>query len=99
MTNKFIRNELLLGNDASNKIRNLSVLVVGIGGVGGYALESLVRLGVENITIVDNDKVDISNFNRQIIALDSNLNKSKVEAFKERIFLYSFNITFKNNFL
>ena len=85
MKNKFIRNELLLGEDISNKIRNLSILVVGCGGVGGYAIESLARLGVNNFTLVDNDDVDYTNFNRQIIACEQNINKSKVEAFKERI--------------
>lgn len=85
MDNKFIRNELFLGEDISNKIKDLSILIVGVGGVGGYALESLARLGVKHFTLVDNDVVDISNFNRQIIAVSSNLNKSKVEAFKERL--------------
>lgn len=85
MENKFIRNELLLDENVCEKLSNLSVLVVGCGGVGGYAIESLVRLGVNNLTLVDNDVVDISNFNRQIIAINSNLNKPKVEAFKERI--------------
>ena len=83
--NKFIRNELLLGSEVCDKLSNLSVLVVGVGGVGGYAIEALVRLGVRNLTLVDYDKVDITNFNRQIIATYSNLDKSKVEAFKERI--------------
>lgn len=85
MKNKFIRNELLLGEDVSKKTRDLSILVVGCGGVGGYAIEALARLGVNNFTLVDNDKVDYTNFNRQIIASENNLNKSKVEAFKERI--------------
>lgn len=85
MKHKFIRNELLLGEDICEKLKSLSILVVGVGGVGGYAVESLVRLGVGNFTLVDNDYVDFTNFNRQIIATNSNLNKSKVEAFKERI--------------
>ena len=85
MENKFIRNELLLNECVCEKLANLKILVVGCGGVGGYAIESLVRLGVSNLTLVDHDNVDISNFNRQIIATNSNLNKSKVEAFKERI--------------
>lgn len=83
--NKFSRNELLLTKEVCDKLSSLSVLVVGCGGVGGYAIESLVRLGVKNFTLVDNDVVDITNFNRQIIATETNLNKSKVEAFKERI--------------
>lgn len=85
MEKKFIRNELLLNNSVCNRLSNLKVLVVGCGGVGGYAIESLVRLGISNLTLVDHDDVDITNFNRQIIATNSNLNKSKVEAFKERI--------------
>lgn len=85
MENKFIRNEMFLSKEITDKIKSLSVLVVGVGGVGGYAVESLARLGVENFTLVDSDFVEISNFNRQIIALDSNLKKLKVEAFKERI--------------
>ena len=59
--------------------------MIGIGGVGGYTLESLIRSGIENITIVDNDKVEISNLNRQLIALNSNIGKYKTEAFKMRI--------------
>ena len=65
-------------------IQNLNVLIVGVGGVGGYALESLVRTGIKNITIIDKDKIDESNLNRQIIALKSNINKSKVEEAKKR---------------
>lgn len=85
MENKFIRNELFLGKENCQKLSSLSILIVGCGGVGGYAIESLVRLGIEKFTLVDFDDVDITNFNRQIIAIDNNLNKSKVEAFKERI--------------
>lgn len=85
MSEKFIRNEMLLGKEITNKLKELKVLIVGLGGVGGYALESLVRLGVSDFTLVDYDKIELSNFNRQIIATDNNLNKSKVEAFKERI--------------
>lgn len=83
--NKFIRNELLLGKDLCDKLSSASILVVGCGGVGGYAIESLVRLGVSNFTLVDNDKVDETNFNRQIIATNENLGKDKVEVCKERI--------------
>ena len=65
-----------------NKIKNLNILIVG---VGGYALEALVRSGVSNITIVDRDKIDESNLNRQIIALNCNINKSKVDEAKKRM--------------
>lgn len=85
MENKFIRNEMLLTKEVCDKLSKLKILVVGVGGVGGYAIESLVRLGVNNFTLVDYDCVEISNFNRQIIALEGNLGKSKVEAFKDRI--------------
>ena len=68
-----------------NKIKNLNILIVGVGGVGGYALEALVRSGVSNITIVDRDKIDESNLNRQIIALNCNINKSKVDEAKKRM--------------
>lgn len=93
MENKFLRNELLLNKEVCLKLSNLKVLVVGCGGVGGYAIEALSRLGVENFTLVDNDDVDITNFNRQIIAINSNLNKSKVEAFKERLLEINSNIS------
>ena len=68
-----------------SKIKNLHILIVGIGGVGGYALETLARMGVENFTLVDNDIVDITNLNRQIIALHSNIGEDKVEVAKKRI--------------
>lgn len=78
------RLELLL-KDKVEIIQNKKILVIGLGGVGGYALESLARLGIKNLIIIDGDIVDISNINRQIIALHSNIGKSKVELFKERI--------------
>ena len=61
------------------------VLVLGIGGVGGYVVESLVRSGISSIIIVDYDRVELSNFNRQIIANDSSIGKLKVDVFKDRI--------------
>jgi len=79
------RLELLVGAETIEKIKNTKVLIVGIGGVGGYTLESLVRSGIENITIVDYDKIDITNLNRQIIALNSNIGNYKVEEAKKRI--------------
>lgn len=79
------RLELLVGEGNIEKIKNTKVLIVGIGGVGGYTLESLVRSGIENITIVDYDKIDITNLNRQIITLNSNIGNYKVEEAKKRI--------------
>ncbi|MBP3635160.1 MAG: tRNA threonylcarbamoyladenosine dehydratase [Bacilli bacterium] len=81
----FERLEELIGNNNIEKLHNKTVAIIGLGGVGGYTIETLVRNGIENIIIVDNDVVDITNKNRQIIALDSTINKSKVQIFKERI--------------
>ena len=75
----------IIGIDNINKLKNKTVLIIGIGGVGGYALESLVRIGINNIIIVDNDIVDITNLNRQIISLNSNIGLKKVEVAKKRI--------------
>lgn len=84
MSERFIRTQRLLGDDAMEKLKNARVAVFGVGGVGGYALEALVRSGVGAIDIFDNDTVAESNLNRQIIALDSTIGKLKVEAAKER---------------
>ena len=81
----FERVEMFLGKENLEQLKSKKVLVIGLGGVGGYVVESLVRTGIMNIGIVDFDKVELSNFNRQIIAIDSNLNKLKTDAFKERI--------------
>ena len=67
-----------------NKLKKIKVLLVGCGGVGGYALETLVRSGIENIDIIDFDKIDITNLNRQIITNLSNINLLKVEEAKKR---------------
>src|SRR5574344_2097160 len=75
----------IISKDDFNNIKKLKILIVGIGGVGGYTLETLARIGVQNITIVDNDIVDITNLNRQIIALhldiNPNINLSKIAKF------------------
>jgi len=83
--NMFERLELIVGKDNLKKIKSKKVLVIGLGGVGGILCEALVRNGVENIVIIDNDKVDITNKNRQIIALDSTLGKKKTEVLKNRL--------------
>ena len=85
MENQFTRTETLIGKDALTKLANSHIAVFGIGGVGGYVVEALARAGVGNIDIIDNDDINITNINRQIIALNSTIGKSKVEVAKERI--------------
>ena len=77
--------ESLVGEENIQKIKALNVLVLGLGGVGGYAVESLVRCGVSNITLVDGDTIKPSNINRQIIATVKNNNKYKTKEWKKRI--------------
>ena len=81
----FDRTIKLIGSDNFNKIRNKTVVVVGIGGVGGFAVEALVRSGVESIIIVDYDVVDITNVNRQIIADTKHIGHFKVDEMERRI--------------
>ena len=69
MDNRLVRTQMLLGEEAMEKLKNSTVAVFGIGGVGGYAAEAIARCGVGKIVLIDNDTVDISNLNRQIIAL------------------------------
>ena len=75
----------LVGEINYQKIKNTTVLVVGLGGVGGYAVELLVRSGIYHLVLIDHDCIDITNLNRQIISLHSNISKSKVEVCKERM--------------
>ncbi len=75
----------LVGNDNFNKLKKTTVLVVGLGGVGGYATEALIRSGIGRIIIIDYDKIDESNLNRQIITNRDNIGKSKVSEMKKRI--------------
>ncbi len=82
---QFMKNELLIGKEKVENLKNKNVLLIGCGGVGGYCGEALVRSGIYNITIVDNDKVDITNLNRQIIALHSTIGNYKVDVLKERM--------------
>ena len=79
------RLESLIGEDGINKILNKNILVIGLGGVGGYTVESLIRSGIENITIVDGDTIKPSNINRQIIVTTKNMNKYKTKEWKKRI--------------
>ncbi len=71
MDNRLVRTQMLLGEEAMKKLKNSTVAVFGIGGVGGYAAEAIARCGVGKIVLIDNDTVDISNLNRQILALES----------------------------
>ncbi|MBQ7822915.1 MAG: tRNA threonylcarbamoyladenosine dehydratase [Bacteroidaceae bacterium] len=75
----------LLGEEKMCRLENASVLVAGVGGVGGYAAEMLVRAGVGNLTIIDSDAVALSNINRQLIALHSTVGQSKVEVLASRL--------------
>ncbi len=75
----------LIGKDNLNKIKSTTICVIGLGGVGGYAVESLVRSAIENIIIVDYDTIDITNLNRQIITNVNNISKYKTDVTEERI--------------
>jgi len=81
----FSRTELLLGESAMERLRQASVIVFGIGGVGGYASEALIRCGIGQITLVDHDFVNITNINRQVHATHSTLGQLKVDAMAARL--------------
>lgn len=85
MLNQFSRTELLIGKEGITKLAESRVAVFGIGGVGGYAVEALVRSGIGAIDLIDNDKVCLTNLNRQIIATRSSVGKYKVDVAEERI--------------
>ena len=85
MDNQFSRTELLIGRQALEKLKASRVAVFGVGGVGGYAVEALVRSGIGAIDIIDNDEVALSNLNRQIIATRDTVGRLKVDAAEERI--------------
>lgn len=85
MLEQFSREELLIGKESLEKLKNSKVIVYGVGGVGSYVVEGLARAGIGHIIIVDPDKVDITNINRQLCALDSTIGKLKVEVVKNRI--------------
>lgn len=85
MLNQFARTELLLGREAMEKLRRAHVAVFGVGGVGGYIAEALVRSGVGNFDLIDSDKVSLTNINRQIIATSETIGRNKVDVMKERM--------------
>lgn len=85
MKNQFSRTELLIGKAGVEKLKNAKVAVYGIGGVGSYTAEGLARAGVGHLVLVDFDDVDVTNINRQILALHSTIGKRKIDVMKERI--------------
>ena len=85
MLTQFSRTELLLGKEAMDKLKNSRVAVFGIGGVGGYVCEALVRSGVGAFDLIDDDKVCLTNLNRQIIATRKTVGKYKTDVMKERM--------------
>lgn len=84
MSERFLRTEMLLGQDAMEKLKASHVAVFGVGGVGGYTAEALVRCGIGKLTLVDSDTVAESNINRQIIATTKTIGRYKTEVMKER---------------
>lgn len=85
MINQFARTQLLLGEKAMDNLYNAKVAVFGIGGVGGFAVEALVRSGIGSFVLVDSDTVSVTNLNRQIIATQKTIGRYKTEVMKERI--------------
>lgn len=85
MINEFSRTELLIGAEAEKRLRSASVMVFGVGGVGSHCIEALARCGVGKLTLIDNDRVSLTNINRQSIAYHSTVGRYKTEVMKERI--------------
>lgn len=85
MLNQFSRTELLFGKEAMDKLQNSRVAVFGIGGVGGYVCEALVRSGIYHFDLIDDDQVCLTNLNRQIIATRKTVGQYKVDVMRERI--------------
>ena len=85
MLNQFSRTQLLLGQEAMDRLAASRVAVFGIGGVGGYVCEALVRSGIGAFDLIDDDKVCLTNINRQIIATRTTIGKYKVDVMKERM--------------
>ncbi len=95
------RLQLLMGKDAIAKLKQSTVVIVGLGGVGGYAVETLARSGIGTFILVDYDTIEITNINRQLVALHSTIGKNKAESWKERIHDINpnCNVIVKNMFL
>ena len=85
MDEKFSRTEMLIGNDGMEKLKDSKVAVFGIGGVGSFVCEGLARSGIGNFVLIDYDKIDKSNINRQLIATTNTIGRYKADLMKERI--------------
>lgn len=85
MSEQFLRTEMLLGSQALSRLGNARVAVFGLGGVGGYVVEALARSGVGALDLIDNDRVSLSNLNRQILATHQSLGMQKTDAARERV--------------
>ena len=85
MLDQFSRTELLIKKEGMDTLKSKNIIIFGLGGVGGYVCEALVRCGIKNFTIVDNDKVSITNINRQIIATMDTIGMDKVDVMEKRM--------------
>ena len=85
MIDQYARTELLIGEDGLNRLKDSSVMVFGVGGVGSHCIEALARSGVGRLILVDNDAVSVTNINRQSIAYHSTIGRMKTEVMRERI--------------
>lgn len=85
MDDIFVRTKKLIGDDAAYKLSKSTIILFGLGGVGGYILESLARSGIENFILIDFDKIESSNLNRQIITCQDNIGLLKADAAKNRV--------------
>ena len=97
MDERFSRSSRILGEQKMEKLNKSSVIVFGIGGVGGAVLEALVRGGIGTVAVVDKDTIDITNINRQIIALNDNIGEKKVDVAEKRALSINPNINFKKH--
>lgn len=93
MENQFSRTESLIGTEALEKLKNSKIAIFGIGGVGSFVVEGLVRAGVQSFILVDHDTISLSNLNRQIHATHNTVGKYKVDCMKERILAINPNAT------
>ena len=85
MLNQFSRTQLLYGKEAMDKLKNSRVAILGLGGVGGYVGEALVRSGIGSFDLIDDDKICLTNLNRQIIATFDTVGQYKTDVMKERM--------------